>query len=71
MGHAIRAGNPQLRRIDVYVPGFLAREDVVPVELPPQLILPEAVAPREETNSLCLSLEEEIDQFQLEEEREE
>ena len=43
----------------------------MPVELPPQLALLEAAAPREETSSSCLSLEEEIDQFQLEEEREE
>ena len=41
----------------------------MPIELPPQLALPEAVAPREETASLRLSLEEEINQFQLEEER--
>ena len=43
----------------------------MPVELPPQLVLLEAVAPREETTSSRLSLKEEIDQFQLEEEREE
>ena len=43
----------------------------MPVKLPPQLALPEAVASREETTSSHLSLEEEIDQFQLKEEREE
>jgi len=70
VGHAIRAGDPRLRRIDVSVPGFLACKDVVPIELPPQLSLPEAAAPREETASSRLSLEEEIDQFQLKEEKE-
>ena len=45
MGHAIKAGDPRLRRIDIFVPGFLAREDVVPVKLPPILALTEAVAP--------------------------
>ena len=70
VGHAIRAGNPRLRRIDISVPEFLACEDVVPVELPFQHALPEATAPREETTSLHLSFEEEIDQFQLEEEGE-
>ena len=68
MGHVIRAGNLRLCRIDVSVPGFLAREDVVLAELPPPLALPEATTPKEETASSRLSLEEEIDQFQLEEE---
>ena len=70
MGHVIRASDPRLRKIDESVPGFLAREDVRPTELPPILALLEATAPREETASSCLSLEEEIDQFQLEEEEE-
>ena len=70
MGHAIKASDPRLRRIDVSIPGFLVREDVVPVELPPQLTLPEVAAPREETTSSRLSLEEEIDQYQLKEKRE-
>ena len=61
--HAIRAGDPRLRRIDVSVPRFLAREDVVPTELPPLLAFLEVVAPREEIASSRLSLEEEIDQF--------
>ena len=69
--HMIRVGDPQLRGIDVLVPGFLTREDVVPVELPLQRALPEAAALREEIASSRLSLEEEIDQFQLEEEKEE
>ena len=34
VGHAIRAGDPRLARIDVLVPRFLAREDIVPVDLP-------------------------------------
>ena len=44
VGQAIKAGDPRLRRIDIFVPGFLAREDVVPVELPPILTLLEAAA---------------------------
>ena len=43
------------------MPGFLAREDVVLVELPPQRALPEAVVQREETASLRISLKKEID----------
>ena len=34
VGHAIRAGDPRLARIDILVPRFLAREDIVPVDLP-------------------------------------
>ena len=34
VGHAIRVGNPRLRRIDVSIPKFLACEDVIQVELP-------------------------------------
>ena len=61
--HAIRVDNPRLRKIDVFVLRFLAREDVVLVELPSQRALPEVAALREETASSHLSLEEEIDQF--------
>ena len=43
----------------------------MPVELPPQLALPEVTTLGEETASSHLSLKEEINQFQLEEEREE
>ena len=63
VGHAIRLGDPKLRRIDIFVPGFLAREDIVPVKLPPILALLETAALREEIASSHLSLEEEIDQF--------
>ena len=70
VSHVIRAGDSRLCRIDESVPGFLAREDVMPAELSPILALPKAVALREETASSRLSLEEEIDQFQLEEEEE-
>ena len=38
------------------------------VELPSQCALPKVTVPREETASSCLSLEEEIDQFQLKKE---
>ena len=68
VGHAIKAGDPRIRRIDVSIPGFLAREDIVPARIPLVPILTAAVASREETASLRLSLEEEIDQFRLEEE---
>ena len=63
VGHVIGAGDPRIRRIDVTVPRFLVRENVVLVELPPQLAFPEAAAPREKTAFSRLSLEEEIDQF--------
>ena len=53
------------------MPGFLAQEDLSPVELPLHHALLEAATPREETISLRLSLDEEIDQFQLKEEKEE
>ena len=71
--HAIRAGNPQINRIDVSKPDFLTREDLPPIRLPiqqipPPLIIPlqqvplEApVAAKEEIASSRLSLEEEID----------
>ena len=71
MGKAIRAGDPRLARIDVSVLGFLAREDIVQVELPFHRSPREIVAPREETTTSRLSLEAEIDQFYLKERREE
>ena len=70
VGHAIRSSDPRLRQIDVFIPRFLARKDIVPVELPSQRAIPEATVPREETASSRLSFEEDIDQFQLEEEEE-
>ena len=58
-----------MARIDVSVPGFLARKDLPPVVLPPQQVLPEvAAAPRVEIASSRLSLEEEINKFHFEEE---
>ena len=71
MGHVIRAGNPRLRRIDISMPSFLAREDLPLVELPLQHSPREVATPKEETASSRLSLKVEIDQFHLEEDREE
>ena len=34
VGNVIRAGDPWLTRIDISVPGFLAQEDLPPIELP-------------------------------------
>ena len=69
IGHAIRAGDPQLARIDVSIPNFLARKDLPLVILPFQRVLPEAVAaPKEEIASSRLSLKEEIDKFCFKEE---
>ena len=36
IGHAIRAGDPWIHRIDVSNPDFLAREDRPPIRLPVQ-----------------------------------
>ena len=34
IGHAIRAGDPRINRIDVSRPDFLAQDDLPPVRLP-------------------------------------
>ena len=56
-GQAIKAGSPRLARIDVSIPGFLARRDLPPVQLPVQRVLPEVVVSREGADSLHSSLE--------------
>ena len=56
-GQAIKAGDPRLARIDVFMPGFLAWKDRPPVVLPPQRILLEAAA----------ASKEEINKFHFEE----
>ena len=80
IGHAIKAGNSRLARIDVSKTGFLARRDLPPVVLPgvrdPLLVEqlpppgdPNVAVPVEgETESSRLSLDEEIDEFYFEEE---
>ena len=69
VGNAIRVGDLWLARIDVLRPNFLAWDDLPPVALPLQQILPKAaVAPEEEIASSCLSLEEEINKFHFKEE---
>ena len=70
VGQAIRAGDPRLARINFSKPGFLARRDLPPIELPVQHVPQEVAIPREETASTHLSLEAEIDQFHFEEEGE-
>ena len=70
MGHAIRANDPRLALIDVLVPRFLAREDIMQVKLPSCRSPRETVVLREETVFSRLSLEVEINWFHLEEERE-
>ena len=70
VSQAIKADDPKLAHIDVSMPGFLARKDLPPIELPFHHSPREVATPREETTSSRLSLEAEIDQFHLEEERE-
>ena len=77
IGHAIRARNPRINRIDVSKPYFLARDDFPSVRLPIQQIPPPPIIPlqqvpleapvatEEEIASSRLSLEEEIDQFRF------
>ena len=60
-GQAIRARSPRLARIDVSKPGFLARRDLPPVQLPAQRVLPAAVVPGEVADSSHSSLEDQID----------
>ena len=68
VGQAIRAGSPRLARIDVSIPGFLARRDLPPVQLPTQRVLPKVVAPGEGADSSHSFLEDQIDQFRFAEE---
>ena len=75
IGHAIRAGDPRINRIDVSRPDFLARDDLplnrLPIQqIPHPLVIPLQQIPleapdatKEEIASSRLSLEEEIDQF--------
>ena len=77
IGHAIRAGDPRIHRIDISKPDFLAREDLPPVRLLVQQILPPLIIPlrqvslgapvaaKKEIASSQLSLEKEIDQFRF------
>ena len=77
IGHAIKARDPQINRIDVSRPDFLAQDDLPPVRLPihqipPSLIIPlqkvlleATVAAEKEIASSQLSLEEEIDRFRF------
>lgn len=67
-GQAIRARSPRLARIDVSIPGFLARRDLPPVQLPAQRVLPEVVAPGEGADSSHSFLEDQINQFRFAEE---
>ena len=68
IGHAIRAGDPRLARIDVLILNFLAQKDLPPVVLPLQrVLLKAAAAPREEIAFSHSSLEEEIDKFHFDE----
>ena len=69
-GQALRAGDPRLAHIDIFVPGFLAQRDLPLVELPLQHSSREVAILKEETTSSHLFLKAEIDQFCLEEERE-
>jgi len=80
IGQAIRTGSSRLAQIDISKPGFLAWRDLPPVfllipqnlpptSLPLPQILPEvAIIPKKEIASSRLSLEEEIDKFNFEEE---
>ena len=64
---ALRAGSSR-RGPDVSKPGFLAWRDLPPVQLPIRYVPQEVAILREETASVQLSLEVEIDQFRLEDE---
>lgn len=76
IGNAIIIGDHRRRRIDISKVGFLASQDlpddpsVILIERPivvTPLLAPATTAPQEGFTSLRLSLEEEIDQYQVEE----
>ena len=45
IGHAIKARDPRIHRIDVSKPDFLAHKDLPPVRLPLQQIPPQLIIP--------------------------
>ena len=61
VSQAIRAGSPRLSHIDVSKPGFLARRDLPPAQLPVQRVLQEVATLGEGIDSSRSSLEAEID----------
>ena len=66
--HAIKASDLWLARIDMLVLNFLAQEDLPPIVLPLQRVLPKAAAaPRVEIASSHSPIEEKIDKFHFKE----
>ena len=78
IGHTIRAGDPQLARIDVSKSDFLSQDDlplvILPIQLNPLLLviplqqIPPQAAAVEEIASSRLSLSEKIDKFHFDKE---
>ena len=61
IGHAFRAGDPQINCIDVSRPDFLARDDLPPIKLPIHQILPLLVIPLQQVSlEATVAVEEEI-----------
>lgn len=77
IGNAIIAGDQRWRRIDVSKPGFLSPHNLLdnpsvvlyvrPIKAIPLSARPKPITVLEEPTSPCLSLEEKIEQFRLEE----
>ena len=61
IGHAIRAGDPRINRVDVSKPKFLAQDDLPPVRLPIQQIPPQLIVPLQQVPfEASVEAEEEI-----------
>ena len=61
IGHAIRAGDPRINRIDVSKPNSLAQDDLPPVRLPVQQIPPQLIVPLQQVPfEASVETEEEI-----------
>ena len=78
IGHAIKARDPRINRIDISKPTFSAQDNLPPIRLlvqqiPPQLVVPLQQVPLEASVATAdeeiafsrLSLEEDIDQFRF------
>ena len=61
IGHAIRARDPRINRIDVSKPNSLAQDDLPPVRLPVQQIPPQLIVPLQQVPfEASVEAEEEI-----------